>query len=138
MSNINIRKRAEHRRQVQEVLGGILNDPAVMPNVDCADLIVLVSHVEFGRTVREIYVRFFGYHRRTLAPGEERPHVRYQREADLRNDGVYDDLADVIHNPKLFQLIAVELQKRLGLLYTPEIRWLQATRTDDGENMGED
>ena len=60
MANINIRKRAAHRQRVQATLSAILNDQAVMPNVDCPNLLVVVSQVEFGRTVREIFVRCYG------------------------------------------------------------------------------
>jgi hypothetical protein len=60
MANSNTRKRAAHRRRVQVALQEILNDPAVMPNADCADLIVSVSRVEFGRAVREIFIDVFG------------------------------------------------------------------------------
>lgn len=127
MGNVNVRKRAAHRRRVQEALGTILNDPSVMPNIDCPDLLVVVSQVEFGRTVREIYVRFFGFWRRTHVPGEEPPHARYQRQAEQQGKGGYDDLTDVINNPELFRAVGAELQRRLGLLYTPEIRWLPDT-----------
>src|SRR5262249_16931649 len=56
MANINERKRAAQRRRVQAALQQILNDTGVMPNADCPDLVVSVSRVEFGRTVREIYI----------------------------------------------------------------------------------
>ena len=134
MGNVNVRKRAEHRRRVQETLGAILNDPAVMPNVDCPDLVVVVSQVEFGRTVREVFVRCYGLPRRPIGPGEESHHVRYQREADLNSDGVYDDLGDLHYFGRLSAVAGAELQKRLGLLYTPEIRWLPAALgTEEGE-----
>lgn len=60
MGNINHRKRAAHRRRVQAALHQILNDPSVMPNADCVDLVVSVSRVEFGRTVREIFIDVMG------------------------------------------------------------------------------
>lgn len=132
MQNMNIQKRAEHRRRVQETIGAILNDPAVMPNVDCPDLFVVVSQVEFGNTVREIFVRFYGFPRRPLQPGEESHHVRYQREAERGGRGGYDDLTDVVNHPELFRVVAVELQRRLGLLYIPEIRWLPAVLSGGG------
>ena len=46
MANINTRKRAAHRRRVQAALQDILNDPGVMPNADCRDLVVSVSRIE--------------------------------------------------------------------------------------------
>jgi hypothetical protein len=127
MANINVRKRAAHRQRVQAALSAILNDPAVMPNVDCPDLLVVVSQVEFGRTVREIFVRCYGLPRRPIGPGEVSHHVRYQREADLRSDGVYDDLTDLQYFGTLSALAGAELQRRLDLLYVPKIRWLPAT-----------
>ena len=60
MTHINERKRAAHRRRVQAALQEILNDPAVMPNADCADSVVSVSRVEFGSTVAEIFVQVHG------------------------------------------------------------------------------
>lgn len=60
MANINTRKRAAHRRKVRAALQQILNDPAIMPNADCPDLVVSVSRVEFGRTVREIFIDVLG------------------------------------------------------------------------------
>jgi hypothetical protein len=124
MSNINIRKRAAHRRRVQRALQEILNDPAVMPNADCRDVLVSVRRVEFGKTVREIYLDVQGRAKRSPAPGEEQPHSRYLREARIRGQDTYADLTDVIVFPGLTQIVARELQRRLGLLYTPEIRRL--------------
>jgi hypothetical protein len=124
MSNINVRKRAAHRRQVQAALQEILNDPAIMPNADCQDLVVSVSRVEFGKTVREIYVDFFGRWQQTPARGQESRHERYMREAMARGKDTYIDLTDVAIFSGLMQIVAEELQRRLGLLYTPEIRRL--------------
>jgi hypothetical protein len=123
MANINERKRAAHRR-VQAALQEILNDPAVMPNADCPDLVVSVSRVEFGNTVREIYVDLFGHWKRQQDPAEERPHERYMREAEERGEKTYADLTDVMFFPELIRRVELELQKRLGLLYTPQIRCL--------------
>src|SRR5437867_11220964 len=122
MANINHRKRAAHRRRVQAALQEILNDPAVMPNADCGDLVVSVSRVEFGKTVREIYVDIVGRERRSPAPGEMPRHERYMQEAEARGERTYADLTDVLHFPSLRQVVAEELQRQLGLLYTPEIR----------------
>lgn len=124
MANINERKRAEHGRRVLAALQEILNDPAVMPNADCEDLVVSVSRVEFGRTVREIFVDVFGRSRRSHREGEEAPHDRYMREAAAKGRDTHTDLTDVFVWPALTEVIARELQHRLGLLYTPVIRRL--------------
>jgi hypothetical protein len=68
MRDSRTRKRAEHRRGVMAALRDILNDPAVMPNADCPDLVV---NVEFGNTVRDIYVDFVGFWRRPPNLGEK-------------------------------------------------------------------
>jgi hypothetical protein len=106
------------------VLQQILNDPAVMPNADCRDLIVSVNRVEFGNTVREIYIDVFAERRLPQEPGEESPHDRYMREARSEGESTYSDLTDVFLFPGQTEMVAKELQKRLGLLYTPEIRRL--------------
>src|SRR5262249_44287176 len=124
MANINHRKRAAHRRRVQAALQQILNDPAVMPNVDCSDLVVSVRRGEFGRTVREIYIDVFGHWRLSHDQWTENPHDKYQREAEARGEGGYADLTEVLFFPELTEVFARELQKRLGLLYTPTIRRL--------------
>jgi hypothetical protein len=125
MSDINVQKRAAHRRRVQAALQEILNDPAVMPNADCPDLVVSVSRVEFGKTVREIYIDVFGQWRQAPEDWEENPHTRYMREAEARGEATYADLTDVFYFPTLTEIVAREIQKRLGLLYTPEIRRLR-------------
>jgi hypothetical protein len=124
MSNINVRKRAAHRRRVQAALQQILNDPAVMPNADCRDLVVSVNRVEFGNTVRDIYIDVFAEWRHPQESGNEHPHERYMREATSQGASTYNDLTDVFLLPGLTEMVAKELQKRLGLLYTPEIRRL--------------
>ena len=124
MESINHRKRAVHRRRVQAALQQILNDSAVMPNADCADLLVSVSRVEFGRTVREIYVEFFGEWRRSCDQWIENPHDRYMREARARGKETYTDLTEVFDFRQLTEVVERELQQRLGLLYTPTIRRL--------------
>jgi hypothetical protein len=124
MGNINVRKRAAHRRRVQAALQQILNDPAIMPNADCGDLVVSVSRVEFGKTVREIYIDVLGEWRRPWTPGEELPHERYTREAEARGEETYADLTEVFMFLKLMHIVEEALQKRLGLLYTPEIHRL--------------
>jgi hypothetical protein len=125
MTDSNLRKRAAHRRRVQAALQQILNDPQVMPNVDCEDLVVSVSRVEFGHTVREIYIDVLGRWRHPVDPDAESPYQKYLRESCERGEeGVFDDLTDVLHSPHLTNVIAVELQHRLRLLYTPVIRLL--------------
>ena len=49
MQNVNRRKRAEFERRVYRTLTEILNDPEVMPNADCDDLVV--SADENGRAL---------------------------------------------------------------------------------------
>jgi hypothetical protein len=125
MANINGPKRAAHRRRVQAALQQILNDPGVMPNADCPDLVASVSRVEFGRTVREIYVEVTGRWRRSLEQLPEHPYARCERESYERGDeGAFADLTDVLYFPAHTEVIARALQKRLGLLYTPIIRRL--------------
>jgi hypothetical protein len=124
MANINHRKRAVHRRRVQAALQEILNDPTVMPNADCPDLVVSVSRVEFGRTVREIYIDVLGAWRRSCDQWTENPHDKYMRQAQGKGTESYADLTDVFIFASLTEIVARELQKRLGLLYTPVIRRL--------------
>jgi hypothetical protein len=122
MANINTRKRAAHRRRVQAALQEILNDPAVMPNADCLDLVVSVSRVEFGRTVREIFIDVLGLWRRPPNQWAESPHDKYMREAQAQGKDTYTDLTDVFLFPQITEVVARELQQRLGLSYTPVIR----------------
>jgi hypothetical protein len=123
-SNNNTRKRAAHRRRVQAALQQILNDQAVMPNADCPALVVSVSRVEFGRTVRELFIEVFGEWRRSRDQWPELPHERHTREANARGEDTYADLTEMFMFPQLTKVIAGELQKRLRLLYTPVIRRL--------------
>ena len=124
MANINTRKRAAHRRRVQTALQEVLNDQAVMPNVDCPDLLVSVSRVEFGRTVREIFLDVIGQKRLSRDQWVETPHKKYMREARAKGEDTYIDLTDVFIFPEFTDVVARELQKRLGLLYMPIIRRL--------------
>jgi len=93
-----------------------------MPNADCSDLVVTVSRVEFGRTVREIFTDVMGEWRLSRDQWPENPHDRYMREARAKGEDTYTDLTDVFMFPRITEVIARELQKRLGLLYTPVIR----------------
>jgi hypothetical protein len=124
MANINHRKRVAHRRRVQSALQQILNDPAIMPNADCQDLVVSVSRVEFGRMVREIFIDVFGEQRQPGSLRAKNAHDRYMREAEAKGEMTYADLTDVFIFPALTEVVAGELKKRLGLLYTPTIRIL--------------
>lgn len=124
MQHVNSRKRLAHKRRVQSALQQILNDPAAMPNADCAELVVSVSRVEFGRTVREIFIEVFGRSRVTDSDTDEYRHDKYMREAKDRGEDTYIDLTDVFVFSKLTAVIGRELQDRLGLRYTPEVRRL--------------
>jgi hypothetical protein len=122
MSAINERKRAAYRERLRPVLQDILNDCAVMPNEDCPDLIVNISAIEFGRTVRHIYVDFQGSWRDPeRAKGV---HERYLRQAAARGADTYADLTDVATSPRLMETVEAELQRRLGLTYRPVVRLL--------------
>lgn len=108
MHRSNDRKRARHRRRVLFALRAILNDPSVMPNADRRDLVVSVSHVDFGRTVRDIYVDFYGVRKR---PQEAKGyHERYLHEAKERGERTYVDLTDVAHKPGWRHIVELELQ----------------------------
>ena len=123
MANINHRKRSAHRRRVQAALQQILNDPGVMPNADCRDILVSVSRVDFGCTVREIYIDVLGEWRLSLDQWPESPYEKYARENREKGGiGAFADLTEVFIFPALTDVVARELQKRLGLLYTPVIR----------------
>lgn len=124
MANVNTQKRDAHRRVVLGALQRILNDAAVMPNADCADLVVSVSRVEFGKTVRHIFIEVTGVSRLSRDQWVEMPHDRYTREAHAKGQVTYIDLTEMFLFPELTVIIARELQKRLGLLYTPVIRRL--------------
>jgi hypothetical protein len=124
MTDLTIRKRAAHRREVQSALQQILKDESVMPNIDCSDLVVSVSRVEFGRTVREIFIDVFGRSRHPQDPDGESSDIKYQSRARARGEEGYCDLTDVFVFPQLTEIVACELQRLLGLLYTPVIRRL--------------
>ena len=104
-------------------LRDILNDPAIMPNEDCEDLIVNVFHVEFGRTFQDIYLDFYGCLKRRPEPGEEKRHDRYMRQAHGRGEDTYDDLSDVAYLPEVRRIVELALQKRLGLAHTPRLHF---------------
>jgi hypothetical protein len=99
MANINTRKRAAHRRNIQSTLQQILNDSAVMSNADCPDLIVSLSRVEFGQTVQEIFIDVFGEWRLSRDQWVENPHDKYMREAHAKGDDTYIDQLMCLSSP---------------------------------------
>ena len=102
----------------------ILNDCTVMPNEDCPDLIVSITAIEFGKTVRQIFVDFHGSWR---DPEKAKTaHERYLRQAAARGEDTYVDLTDVVVFPEFMERVEAELQRRLGLTYRPRIRSLSA------------
>lgn len=122
MKNIHTRKRIAHKRRVQTALQEILNDETVMPNADGRDLMVSVSRVEFGRTVRQIFIDVVGQSRSSDLINARSSHETYLQEAVSRGEETYIDLTDMFHFPDLTDIIARKLQQRLGLLYIPVIR----------------
>lgn len=121
MTHIHIRKRAAHRRRVLAELQHILNDLSVMPNADAPDLIVFVRRVEFGNTVRKIFIDVVGKWRLSRELWSEMPHDRYRRVTKAKGHWTYIDLTDMFLFPQFTEIIARELLRRLGLLYTPTI-----------------
>jgi hypothetical protein len=113
--NINHRKRAAHERRVREVLTDILNDPEVMPNADCRELLVTIRRIVFGRTVRYIFIDLVGQWRDLDATRSAPPRV-----------DPYIDLTDFMHFPEHLEAVSLELQRRLKLRYTPQVRPLWA------------
>ena len=96
MGNVPHQKRADHRKRVMTALHEILNDPNVMRNSDCPDLVVNVCEVDFGKTVRTIYVDFVGHYKDPERA--KTSHERYTKESHEKGlDGVYDDLTDVAY-----------------------------------------
>ena len=74
--------------------------------------------------MREIYIDVLGEWKRSPDQWAEMPHDRYTREAQAQGKETYADLTEVFMFPSLTEVIGKELQKRLGLLYTPVIRRL--------------
>ena len=124
MTNVNVGKRAAHGRRVCAAVHEILNDPAVMPNADCPDLLVSVSRVAFGKTLAEIYLDVHARWRRPASFGAEAPHDKYMREARERGKDTYIDFDEVFYFPQITEVVSRELQRRLGLPYTPVLRRL--------------
>lgn len=118
----NVRKRAAYKQRVQEALQRILNDPTVMPNADCGDLVTSVTRIEFGRTVRDIFIDVSAVWRSSEIAASA--HDRYMREAEQRGEETYADLDEVMFFGRLRDQIAIALQKELGLRYTPNLRRL--------------
>jgi hypothetical protein len=123
MRNVNIRKRAAYARRVRLALQHILNDSVIMPNADFRDLIVSVIDVQFGGTVREIYVDFYGEWKESPRWSDKKQgHLHYMADAIERGDETYADLTDVAYFQALMWHVALALQERLKLRYTPNIR----------------
>jgi hypothetical protein len=120
MTQSHSRKRQNYRRRVVAALTGILNDPEVMPNADCDDLVVSVRDVLFGNTVRTIYVDFFGHWRNPA--NATNSHNRYMEVARSAGQETYVDLTDVAIFPRFLEAVADELKIRLCLQYRPDIR----------------
>jgi hypothetical protein len=119
------RRRAEHRRRVHRTLLDILNDPAFMPNADAPDLVVLISHLDFGASLNDIFVDISAFARRAPEPGAEPAHDRHMRQARERGEDTYIDLTDVCVLPQFRPMLESELQKRLGLAFTPRLHLLR-------------
>jgi hypothetical protein len=108
----------------------ILNDPNVMPNADCPDLVVSVCEVDFGKTVRTIYVDFSGHYKDPERA--KTAHDRYTKESHANGmEGAYDDLTDVAALPHNREILEQALQKKLGLTYQPTIHVVRHLRLDD-------
>jgi hypothetical protein len=130
MGNVVHQKRAEYRKRVMTALREILNDPHLMPNVDCPDLVVNVSEVDFGKTVRTIYVDYFGFWKDPERA--KTAHERYTKDSEAKGlEGVYDDLTDVGFLPHLREILEKALQKKLGLTYQPTIQVIRHLRRRD-------
>ncbi len=118
----NEAKRAAHQRRVQAALTDIFNDPTVMPNADCEDLVVSVRRVEFGKTVRDISIDVSGDWRGAVEDPFASYHEKYMRAARDRGEETYVDLTDVTRSARLMEVVARELSRRLGLRYVPDLR----------------
>jgi len=127
MGNVPRQKRDEYRKRVMAALQQIMNDPNVMPNVDCLDLLVNVCEVDFGKTVRTIYVDFFGHYKNSdLA---KTAHERYTKQSHANGlGGVYDDLTDVAALSHVRDVLEKALQRKLGLNYQPTIHIVRNLR----------
>jgi hypothetical protein len=75
--------------------------------------------------VREIYIDITGRWRLSRDQWPEDLYAKYERESCERGEeGPFADLTDVFFSPAFTDVIARELQIRLGLLYTPVLRRL--------------
>ena len=120
MENINSKKRAVYAKKVMIALQRILNDSSIMTNVDSSDLVVSISSVNFGKTVREIYIDVFGYHKKPNS--SLKLHDQYIERAKKSGSSTYIDLTDIFIYPELTHIVACELQMSLKLQYVPTIR----------------
>ena len=130
MANVHRQKRAEYRKRVMVALHDLLNDPNVMPNFDCPDLVVNVCELDFGKSVRTIYVDFIGHWK---DPGRAKTaHERYVKQSRERGlEGAYDDLTDVAGLAHNREELEKALQKKLGLNYRPTIHVIANLRRAD-------
>ena len=128
------RKRADYRRKVMAALHQILNDPGRMPNVDFPDLVVNIREVEFGTTVRTIYIDIIGRPRNYETFRDS--HDRYTQASNAAGlEGAYDDLTDVACNPRLMEMVAKALQQQLGLMYLPTIHVVPGLKRSDAAGL---
>ena len=70
-------------------------------------------------------LRFHGIWRRPIDQWAEAPHDTYVREARAAGNETYVDLDEVFYFPAMTEFVSEELQRRLGLVYTPVIRSLR-------------
>ena len=120
----NHRKRIEHSNRLMSELQSILNDSSVMPNADCPDLIVSVSKIIFGNTVREIYLLVNAEWKKNDGTAVL-AHQRYLNEAKQLGEDTYIDLTDVFCYPEITASISEELKRRLNLQYLPIIHLIE-------------
>jgi hypothetical protein len=118
-SVVNERKRKDYSRKLQTALTEILNDELVMPNIDAADLIVTVASVWFGKTVRDINIGVFG--RAKCEQSSQSLHEEYVLQTEQNGNSTYIDLTDLTVYPEFMSAVAIELQKRCNLQYTPSL-----------------
>jgi hypothetical protein len=93
-----------------------------MTNLDCPDLLVSITALEFGTTVRTIYFDVFGYRRDESVIRDVAYYEDIARKLG-RDPPWYDDLTDVMCFEK-FDALELALQRRLGLPYRPTLKSL--------------
>jgi hypothetical protein len=118
------RRRETHRRLVWRTLTEILNDASVMPNIDCSDLIVSIRRLEFGQSLRTIYLDVYGRFRWATMRGDA-GRIWMERARAVGQE-TFDDLTGVMVFPRLREIVARELKSRLRLPYLPKIEPFEA------------